>query len=261
MRKHSSSKESPTKRRAQRIKSSKNSTKRCESHDLRGLKRETPKETTEISLANPLFIMELARTEPNLAASHAKSAVSSLNSGFNHRKHQLLGSAVGIAYNLQAVRGEWRLFCKHPFWDSFKRRPKNSARSRNKALPYVMRFIFDAKSQNEINVTNRYAKMLEIEYNTSVNPEDIADIIQSYGGIEKMRRARVQVREEDRRKARRRKAEAAIKDLDDLDDKETGDPVDVHTASSKSAQSNKTMTELDIFYAAAKKYLANRRAA
>lgn len=187
--------------------------KRYDSHLLEKGEIDKISMTAKISFANPAYIVELSKTSPNVAAAHCKSAMSSLHSGFNRRKYELLGAVVQVTHDLLAVQGEWRAFCKNPFWSNFKRKPKNSARGQTKALRLMMRFVFDAKTKNEVNVTNRYAKMLEVEYNTGVAANKIADIIEQYRGIEGMRKARAGDRSRERLKRQQKKHEQWEKDL------------------------------------------------
>lgn len=211
--------------------------------------------SAEISFTNPAYIVILSERSPNEAAAHCKMAISSLHSGFNRRKYELLGAIVRIAYDLTAVHGEWSVFCRNPFWNQFKRKPKNSARGLKQALRLVMRFAFDAKTKNEINVTNRYAKMLELEYNTGVSPDKIADIIEKFGGIEKMRKVRVKVRLKEKLERQRKKDEQADKKFrDDLMGNNDNDDTPEKKFEINKNQYSRFMKSLDIFYVASRKY-------
>ncbi|MCJ2049079.1 hypothetical protein [Methylobacterium sp. J-070] len=215
-----------------------------------------------ISFTNPAYIANLSKTEPNEAAAHCKMAMSSLHGGFNRRKYELLGAIVRIAYDLTAIRKAWGTSCKNPFWEQFKRKPRNSSRGQMKALRLVMRFVFDAKTKNEINVTNRYAKMLEEEYNNSVAPTKIADIIEEHGGIEGLRKARVGDRRKERLKREREKHEQWERDLkkdfgdlDNNDDNNNRKEIVDNRYSLSKKQYKKSIVALNKFYKSSTKYL------
>ncbi|MCJ2019439.1 hypothetical protein MKK84_18690 [Methylobacterium sp. E-065] len=186
--------------------------KSCESHDSRASEDASSGSQISITIANPLDIIRLAETQPNDAAASCQIAIKALHDGFLNRKYELLGAVVGIAFNMLAVQGEWQKFCRNDYWKQFKRGPKDSLRGRHKALSYVMRFVFLARSTSEINLTNRYAKMLEKEFNADVSPEEIAAIIHKHGGIEGMRQTGVA----SRKAALKRQRKKDVKYLKDL---------------------------------------------
>ncbi|MCJ2099765.1 hypothetical protein [Methylobacterium sp. E-046] len=188
--------------------------KPCDSHDSGASENTVSGSQVSISITDPLDIIRLAKTQPNDAASSCQIAIKALHDGFLNRKYELLGAVVGIAFNMLAAQGEWQKFCQNAYWKQFKRGPKDSLQGRHKALAYVMRYVFLARSTSEINLTNRYAKMLEKEFNAGVPPEEIAAIIHKHGGIEGMRRTGVA----SRKAALKRQVKKNIKYLDDLKD-------------------------------------------
>lgn len=162
-----------------------------------------------ITIADPLALIALARTDPVTAAREGQAAATTLETGFNDYHIGLIGTAYASAYHMVRTDGAWIQFLRDPGWGGLTGKPKDTLRSQNRMLHHVMRYMFRAEGQVARARVRVYANMLIDRFHKGFSPEKVVPLINRWG-IENLRKVG-----EAQRRAEREGTNTYFDDLND----------------------------------------------
>ncbi|WP_210485393.1 hypothetical protein [Microvirga antarctica] len=130
-----------------------------------------------------------AANELIAAALTCKQEFLNIDSRFQSKLRQWLGSAYGIAFELYRNGAAWRKFTKEDLWKGRRKRPRGSQKSVEDALIWTMRFLLsNGQADDQYHRAYTYARGLQQFFNRGVKPDEIPDLIKKHGGIEALSR-------------------------------------------------------------------------
>ena len=180
--------------------------KMCETHSS----DERDDTGVSITFADPLELITLAREDPVMVAREAQAVMTTLETGFNQHRIEVIGAAYAAAYHMLMTDGAWQKFLKCPCWGGLSGKPKNTLRHMNRALHHVLRYVFRAEAAAARNRVRVYANMLVDQFHKGFKPEDVVPLIRSRG-IESLRKEG----EAARKAVRASELDGWLADLDD----------------------------------------------
>ncbi len=132
-------------------------------------------------------LFELANRAPLDAAKQCRSKIAKMERGYHAELHRCIAEGYAVAHGMVHDSDSWREFTKEPFWKKINKRPR--AKHQEKALLYVMVYLFDATGKNAYDRAWKYATALQKYFNEGVKPGKIEEIIKENKGIEALVRS------------------------------------------------------------------------
>jgi hypothetical protein len=125
-----------------------------------------------------------AANELVAAAVSCRQEFHHIDSRFQNRFRQWLGSAYGIAYGLYRNGAAWRKFTEADIWKGRRKRPRGGQKHIEKALIWTMRYMLSDGQDDQYNRAFVYARGLQQFFDKGTKPEKIPDLVKKHGGIE-----------------------------------------------------------------------------